>query len=66
MSVADEKTVNGADYAVSFRRPPPHTRFKPGQSGKGRHLTLQTPSRIANDAPQVDFPFLARRFILCD
>ena len=25
--------VNGADYRVGFRRPPLHTRFKPGQSG---------------------------------
>jgi hypothetical protein len=33
MSQADEKTVNGADYAVGFRRPPLHTRFKPGVSG---------------------------------
>src|SRR3982074_560805 len=33
MSEADEEIVNGADYAVGFRRPPLHTRFKPGQSG---------------------------------
>jgi hypothetical protein len=33
MSAADEETVNGTDYAVGFRRPPLHTRFKPGVSG---------------------------------
>jgi hypothetical protein len=33
MSEADQETVNGAEYAVGFRRPPLHTRFKPGQSG---------------------------------
>jgi Family of unknown function (DUF5681) len=33
MSAADEETVNGADYTVGFRRPPLHTRFKPGVSG---------------------------------
>ena len=33
MSKADEGTVSGADYAVGFRRPPLHTRFKPGVSG---------------------------------
>jgi Family of unknown function (DUF5681) len=33
MSVADEETVNGAEYTAGFRRPPLHTRFKPGVSG---------------------------------
>jgi hypothetical protein len=33
MSEADQETVNGAEYAVGFRRPPLHTRFKPGVSG---------------------------------
>src|SRR6267143_2266780 len=33
MSKADAETVNGADYTVGFRRPPLHTRFKPGVSG---------------------------------
>src|ERR1700737_2005927 len=32
MSEADQKTDNGADYTVGFRRPPLHTRFKPGVS----------------------------------
>jgi hypothetical protein len=33
MSEVDQETVNGADYAVGFRHPPLHTRFKPGVSG---------------------------------
>ncbi|SRR5713101_4445432 len=33
MSEADKETVDGADFAVGFRRPPLHTRFKPGVSG---------------------------------
>jgi hypothetical protein len=33
MSEVDEETVTGADYAVGFRHPPLHTRFKPGVSG---------------------------------
>src|SRR3981189_2552554 len=33
MSEPHKETVNGADYPVGFRRPPLHTRFKPGQSG---------------------------------
>src|SRR5256885_6419198 len=37
MGEADEdntgKQVNGANYLVGYRRPPVHTRFKPGQSG---------------------------------
>jgi hypothetical protein len=47
MSQADEKTVNGADYAVGFRRPPLHTRFKPGVSGNpsGRPKTARTSKR---------------------
>jgi hypothetical protein len=30
---AESLGENGTDYAVGFRRPPLHTRFKPGQSG---------------------------------
>jgi hypothetical protein len=33
MSDADQEAVNGADYAVGFRHPPLHTRFKPSVSG---------------------------------
>src|ERR1700716_1123761 len=33
MSQADEKTVNGAEYALGYCRPPLHPRFKPGVSG---------------------------------
>jgi hypothetical protein len=31
--VDDERRGDAADYAVGFRRPPLHTRFKPGVSG---------------------------------
>src|SRR4026208_1653010 len=30
---ADDANLNGANYAARFRRPPLHSRFKPGQSG---------------------------------
>jgi hypothetical protein len=30
---ADDERLNGANYLVGYRRPPVHTRFKPGQSG---------------------------------
>ena len=30
---ADNSEENGANYAVGYRRPPLHTRFKPGVSG---------------------------------
>src|SRR4051812_26019902 len=33
MPEPDEASVDGADYRVGFRRPPLHTRFKPGVSG---------------------------------
>lgn len=31
--ISDNERVNGANYLVGYRRPPVHTRFKPGQSG---------------------------------
>src|SRR3954464_10587070 len=31
--VNSDEQINGATYAVGYRRPPLHTRFKPGQSG---------------------------------
>lgn len=31
--IADNDQVDGANYLVGYRRPPVHTRFKPGQSG---------------------------------
>src|SRR3954464_11100940 len=31
--VNSDEQINGATYAVGYRRPPVHTRFKPGQSG---------------------------------
>ena len=30
---SDDRSVNGANYAVGYRRPPLHTRFKTGVSG---------------------------------
>lgn len=54
MHNSDDDGANGAKkrhYAVGYRRPPSHSRFKPGQSGnpRGRPKGIRSFSAQAND-----------------
>lgn len=52
---ADDADMNGASYEVGYRRPPVHSRFKPGQSGnpsglaKGRRNFKTLFDKILNE-----------------
>jgi hypothetical protein len=58
MSGPDEETVNGADYTVGFRRPPLHTRFKPGVSPSS-NLPIHDKVREKGDLLSAAFFFSA-------